>query len=290
MPLSAKTQLLGILGWPVRHSFSPAMHNAAAAALALDLAYVPLPVAPAHLEDALRGLVALNFLGANVTVPHKQAVLPFLQTVEPAAQAIGAVNTIKITSPHSLSGSNTDWSGFLAALRQHDIPTAGRDCLVLGAGGSARAVVYALARSGGRHCGRITVFARRPAQARQLVTDLQPHLGAAELRAAAWDQLPQAQARHAPLIVNTTPVGMHPNEEHSPWPDKLPFPEDSHVVDLIYNPIETQLLQQARAAGCRVANGLSMLLYQGAHAFELWTGIAPPLEVMAEALRREGIG
>lgn len=300
MTVTAETGLLGLIGWPVAHSLSPAMHNAAAAALQLDVVYLPLPVMPQRIEAALRGLVALGFLGANVTVPHKQAVIPFLQTIEPAAQAIGAVNTIKVTQPTNsqspipnrqsriphLHGANTDWSGFLADLQEREIGVEDRDCLVLGAGGSARAVVYALARAG----ARVTVFARRAPQAQDLVADLQDHLQAGTLQAALWTQLSEVQTYRQPLLVNTTPVGMHPHEGASPWPEDLAFPPGCEVYDLIYNPQETRLMQRARAAGCRAVNGLGMLLQQGALAFELWTGVKPPLEVMGAALREQEEG
>jgi shikimate dehydrogenase len=282
------------------------MHNAAAAALDLDVVYLPLPVAPGMVEDALRGLKALGFLGANVTVPHKQAVIPFLERIDPAARALGAVNTIRITPvsdaqsadsrPQSpilkLHGFNTDWSGFLADLRRYGITVQGRSCLVLGAGGAARAVAYALAKSG----GSVTVFARRPAQAEELVADLQGHLHqaaaspVASLQAAPWTALPESRKVEAPLIVNSTPVGMHPQKGASPWPDDLAFPPGSEVYDLIYNPPQTRLMQQAWSAGCRTENGLGMLIQQGALAFEIWTGLKPPLEVMAAALREAGVG
>lgn len=308
MTITAETRLLGLIGWPVDHSLSPAMHNAAAAALHMDLAYLPLPVPPDQVEEALRGLPALGFLGANVTVPHKQAVMPFLQAIDPAARAIGAVNTIKVMqrdaldrvadgrpqtadrenlqSPVSgLSGFNTDWSGFLADLEAYEISVADRDCLVLGAGGSARAVVYGLARSG----ARVTVFARRPAQAEGLVHDLRAHLQGVTLRAASWTELEEAQEAQAPLVVNTTPVGMHPDVDGSPWPRELLLPQKADVYDVIYNPAETELMRRARATGCRAYNGLGMLLQQGALAFEIWTGVKPPLEVMATALRENGV-
>ena len=287
MLISGKTGLMGLIGWPVSHSMSPAMHNAAVGALKLDVVYLPLPVAPGRLEAAVHGLPALGFLGVNVTVPHKQAVIPYLHHIEPAAHAIGAVNTIKISNvPEQspvLHGHNTDHSGFLADLRQQNIAVAGRDCLVLGAGGSARAMAYALARAGGRVC----VYARRPEQAQRLVADLAVHLGHVELKAAAWADLQGAVTFNAPLIVNTTPVGMYPHIDATPWPEHLAFPQNSLVYDLIYNPQETRFMQQARAAECRACNGLGMLLQQGALAFEILTGLKPPLEAMAAALTGE---
>jgi shikimate dehydrogenase len=262
------------------------MHNAAARALALDMVYVPLPVPPPRLADAVRGLSALGFAGANVTVPHKEAVLPLLDDVAAAARAVGAVNTITVNRDAkgretSLNGDNTDVGGFMGDLEAHGVPVSGRDCLVLGAGGAARAVVYGLARGG----ATVQVCARRRQQAVDLVTALQPHLGGQRPGAHAWETLPTLSAQlAAPLIVNTTPVGMHGGANASPWPSEIPLPAGAFVYDLIYNPRETALMRQARAAGCATANGLGMLLRQGALSFAIWTGQEPALDVMAAAL------
>ncbi|MFQ5400966.1 MAG: shikimate dehydrogenase [Anaerolineae bacterium] len=287
MEITGKTQLIGLIGWPVSHSFSPAMHNAAAAAAGLDWLYVPLPVHPDDIAAAVHGLPALGFRGVNVTVPHKQAVIPYLNEIDPGAKGIGAVNTILINKSHAfafkLIGYNTDWSGFLADLEALGVPVAGRDCLVLGAGGSARAVAYALASAG----GRVQVLARRVAQARQLAADLEKGLPANRrvLTGRPFTEL-AAAVRHmdAPLIVNTTPLGMVPAVNASPWPDGLPFPPGTFVYDLVYNPRRTRLMQQADAAGCRAANGLGMLVQQGALAFQLWTGVMPDTAVMRQAI------
>lgn len=287
MKINGKTELLGLVGWPVSHSFSPAMHNAAAKALGLDLVYVPLAVPPEGLAAAVSGLRALGFKGVNVTVPHKEAVVPLLDEVDAAAQALGAVNTIVMRptpdGPLPLTGGyNTDWSGFLADLDAKGVDPAGQSCLILGAGGSARAVAYGLAVSG----GQVHLLARRPAQAQQLVADLAPHPPAGTLQAHALVELPKLiQARPPSLIVNTTPLGMTPHEEATPWPSELPLPTAAFVYDLVYSSQETTLMRQAQTAGCRTANGLGMLLQQGAAAFRLWTGHDPDLTVMAQALQ-----
>ena len=282
-PINGKTQLIGLIGWPVAHSFSPAMHNAAAQALGLNWTYVPLPVKPENVATAVFSLSALGIRGVNVTVPHKQAVMPLLDEIEPGAQVIGAVNTIVVGENGRLSGHNTDWSGFLADLEAHDIAIANRDCLLLGAGGSARAVAYGLAKSG----ARVHVLARRIAQAEALLADLRAQLPAAQLTSHPLAELRQvAGQRHAPLIINSTPLGMTPNEESSPWPNNLPIPVDATVYDLVYNPGHTRLMQQAEAAGCRAYNGLGMLVQQGAQAFALWTGQQPDTAVMATALQQ----
>ena len=331
LDISGKTQLVGLLGWPVAHSLSPAMHNAAAADLGLDFAYLPLPVHPDQLAPAVRGLATLGFRGANVTVPHKEAIIPLLDQIDPAAAAIGAVNTVVISDQWSvvsdqqsavsgqpsaaggqpsshqqlaaddqqpetdyqppipdprspfLSGFNTDWSGFLADLQALELEVKDRDCLILGAGGSARAAAYGLASAG----SRVHLFARREEQAWQIVTGLADHCPAGSLVAHNWtvlqDESPQFAA--AALVINTTPVGMAPHVAVSPWPDGVPLPEQAFVYDLVYNPAETKLMQQARATGRDASNGLGMLLHQGALAFTLWTGLEPDLQVMAQALQ-----
>lgn len=278
MTIDSNTQLLGLLGWPVGHSLSPAMHNAAAADLGLNIAYVPLPVAPEQLPVAVRGLAAVGFRGVNVTVPHKQAAMALVDTLTKDAQAIGAINTIVFEQDGRMTGHNTDWVGFLADLAALEVPSNGRDCLVLGAGGSARGVVYGLSRGG----GRVHVLARRADQAEALAADLS--FEQAMVRPGALADLTQTAAgMHAPLIVNTTPLGMSPNIDASPWPNDQPFLRDSFAYDLVYNPAQTRFLQQAASDGCGTANGLGMLVQQAALAFALWTGQAPDTAKMRAA-------
>ena len=284
--ISAKTTLVGLIGWPVGHSVSPAMHNAAFAALGLDWRYVPLPVDPARpgaVGDAVRGMRALGLRGINVTVPHKQAVLPFLDRIAPAAQAMRAVNTIIVEVDGSLTGDNTDAPGFIADLRAHGVEPAGQRVLVLGAGGSARAIVYGLAQAGAR---QITIANRGVERARQLLADLRPFLGAATGAVVA---LPDglAAAADATLIVNCTSVGMTPHAGATPWPVELPLRPGQSVYDLVYNPADTLLLQQARAAGAHAIGGLGMLIWQGALAFAHWTGQPAPVAAMRAAAEEQ---
>lgn len=273
--------LTGLLGWPVAHSRSPAMHNAAFAAAGIKGIYLPLAVPPERLAAAVAGLAALGFRGANVTIPHKQAVMPLLDELSPAAQAIGAVNTIVVQEDGRLYGDNTDAPGFIADLAEQGVDlveVAAEGALVLGAGGSARAVVFALATAG----VPVTVWARRDGQAQALCEALRPFLPAtARLQALP----PEADSPSRPaLVVNCTSAGMHPQEETSPWPAHWPLDSGAIVYDLVYNPPCTRLLAQAAAHGARTLNGLGMLLHQGALAWTLWTGQPAPLAVMRQAL------
>ncbi len=272
------TQVAGVIGWPIGHSLSPAMHNAAFAALGLDWCYVPFAVPPERLPEAVRGLRALGVRGVNATVPHKEALLPLVDALTPEAEAIGAVNTLHIRE-EGILGHNTDAAGFLRALHEAGFDPAGCAALVLGAGGAARSVVYALASVG----ASVRILNRTVARAEALVAALRARLPTADL--SAGPLTPEAIAQHLPidLVVNATTLGMWPQVEASPWPARLPFPKGAFCYDLIYTPRETHFVHQARAAGAQAANGLGMLIHQGAESFALWTGIQPPVEVMRAA-------
>jgi shikimate dehydrogenase len=284
--IDGKTQLVGLIGWPVEHSLSPAMHNAAFKAAGLNWRYLPLPVRPGQIEAAVRGLAALNFRGANVTVPHKAAVIPLLDRSGEEVGALGAANTLLFSRGDGaprISGFNTDEIGFIQALREGGFrPGDGRDAVIVGAGGGARAAVHGLLGAG---IGRIAVLNRDLPRAQRLVVDLgcvvedPSRLAALPLTA---ESLVEA-ARVADLLVNATPVGMWPHVDESIWPADIPLPAHLTVLDLVYNPLQTRLLRQARGAGARTVDGLGMLLYQGAAAFEIWTGQPPPIEVMRAA-------
>ena len=285
--MDGKTRLVGLIGWPVDHSLSPVMHNAAFEALGLNWRYVPLPVVPGQVEAAVRGLAALGFAGANVTVPHKRAVIPALTTLGPRAEALGAVNTLKIqildNRSSIIGGYNTDDSGFIGALREGGFePEAGGTAVVVGAGGGARAVVFGLLWSGS---GEIVVLNRSAAKAHALISDLGNHSPeyAERLRALplTLDTLIEC-TRAADLLVNATSVGMWPDLNDSIWPHDVPVPPHLNVFDLVYNPLETRLLQQARGSGdANAIDGLGMLVRQGAIAFEMWTGEGPVDEIAA---------
>jgi shikimate dehydrogenase len=280
---------LGLTGWPLGHSLSPRLHNAALAALGLAGEYLlypaePLPDGAAALAELAERLRAGSLHGLNVTIPHKQSVLPLVDALSPAAQAVGAANTL-LMREGCLLAENTDVPGFLADLQaqfgQSLFQTAGR-ALVIGAGGSARAVVYALAQAG----RLVSVAARRLEQAQALIAGFQglpeDSLEAIGLDLSAWEGLAQTG-----LIVNTTPLGMSPNSDASPWPDGLPFPRAAAVYDLVYNPRETAFLHAARRAGLPAANGLGMLVEQAALSLELWTARPAPREVMYNAVGEE---
>jgi len=269
---------VGLLGWPLAHSVSPAMQDAAFRALGLPWRYELLPVPPGELAAAVAALEEQGFAGANVTVPHKEAAVALVDQVEAGAQAIGAVNTL-VRRGGVWLGTNTDAAGFMAALRGAGFEPAGRRALVLGAGGAARAVVYALGQAG---CPAV-VYNRTVERARRLAQELaSPGAAAATVVAS----LAGLDLDGLDLLVNATALGQWPRAEASPWPEALPLPAHWTVFDLVYNPAETRLLARARATGATAVSGLEMLVQQGALSFTLWTGLAAPLQVMRTAARQ----
>jgi shikimate dehydrogenase len=271
------TERVGLIGWPLGHSVSPAMHNAAFAALGLDWRYEALPTPPEALEERLHTLVAEGYRGVNVTVPHKGAILSVNGVrfeEDESVTEIGAANTLTVRPDGTLLATNSDWQGFADALRAQGVEVAGRRCLILGTGGSARAVAYALQRM---DAGQVAFVSRDARCAHQ-----KGRAGAISYNDLVGAR--QVSPLRAPdLIVNCTPVGMYPNTAASPWPADAPFPAGAVLYDLIYNPPATRLMQQARDAGARAIGGLGMLVRQGVISFEQWTGIKPPLDVMERA-------
>jgi shikimate dehydrogenase len=286
--ITGDTRLVGLIGWPVAHSLSPAMHNAAFRHLGLDWKYVPLPVHPDMLGVAAQGLAALGFAGANVTVPHKTAVMTQIDGLSESARQIGAVNTLLVREGNdgirSLDGTNTDSTGFIRSLQRADIPVAGERVVVCGAGGAARAIVFGLLHAG---AAQVFVLSRRIEAAQQLKQQFQAIAGERVHILLASDEAYVESARSASLLVNATPVGMSPQADASIWPESKSMPAELAVFDLVYAPLETKLLKQAKASGARAVDGLSMLIEQGAEAFTLWTDQPSPISVMRKACEHQ---
>jgi shikimate dehydrogenase len=284
--IGARTRLVGLLGWPVSHSASPAMHNAGFAALGLDWAYLPLGVEPARLGAAVEGLRAFGFRGANVTVPHKRSVIAHLDALTPRAQALGAVNTILRDDGGAMIGDNTDAPGCVADLRALGFEVAGCAALVLGAGGAGRAVAYGLAEAGAR---RVVIENRDRGRAERLVEDIAPRFEACRLEARALAEQPAGDEASFQLLINATSVGLA-DPGACAYAEARPICDGQWAYDLIYGSTPTRFLRRAATAGGRAHGGAGMLLRQGALAFEWWTGRAAPLEVMARALEEARTG
>ncbi|MDE0199797.1 MAG: shikimate dehydrogenase [Caldilineaceae bacterium] len=278
--INAATTLVGLFGWPVTHSISPQMHNAAFVARQMNWRYLAFAVPPERVSEAVAALPALGLRGVNVTVPHKQAVMPHLQHWTPAAEAIGAVNTIVVEKDGQLTGDNTDGAGFIADLQAHNVEPEGKRALVIGAGGSSRAVVYGLAEAG---VESVKILNRTVAKAVDLAAIMQSYFPEVSIDSAAFPDDVTGSAQDANLIVNCTSLGMDPRIEGLPWEENVEFREDQIVYDLVYNPAMTRLLQLASTDGATAIGGLGMLVYQGAIAWEKWTGETAPVDVMQQA-------
>ena len=270
---------LGLIGYPVSHSLSPKIQNAALKACGLEGDYSLFPIAPDDmhaLKDLLDRVRSGEITGLNVTIPHKQNVIPFMDELTSTAKVIGAVNIIYMRG-NKLIGDNTDAPGFLSDLKKF-LTTETREhrelnALVLGAGGSARSVVYALLNDG----WNLTVAARRIEQAQQLASRFEG-INVSELNLQTF------QLSNLQLIVNTTPLGMTPNIDKSPLPENATLAKHTKIYDLVYNPRETKLVRDARAQGLSVTTGLGMLIEQAALGFELWTGNKLPSEIFRKAV------
>ncbi|MEE8346530.1 MAG: shikimate dehydrogenase [Dehalococcoidia bacterium] len=278
------TKYVGVIGYPLKESLSPAFQQAAFDHLGLDVRYEAWPTPPDRLAETVDGLRAPDRLGANVTIPHKEAVLPLLDDIDELSRRVGAVNTI-VNRDGRLYGHNTDVGGFLGALREDGrFDPAGARVLVAGAGGVARAVAVALIKA---EAGSVTFINPPFPLAAKLVEDMTPHAGRTELHAlpdvyASW----VAAARGCRLLINCTPVGMAGTQEEKDSPVSIELiPSGALVFDLVYNPVKTPLMIAAEKRGARVVGGLHMLVYQGAESFRLWTGAEAPRDVMRKAAR-----
>ncbi len=275
--ISGKTSICGIIGDPIEHTMSPQMYNAAFQVSGLDYVYVPFKVKKEDLGMAIHAMNALNIRGLSVTIPHKVGVMRFLDEVEPLAQKIGAVNTV-CNEDGVLSGYNTDAAGFLHTLTAENIDVKGSNVCILGAGGAARAAAFSLADRG----ARLTILNRHLASARELADRVnkffRQDVAALELNQVNLKNI----LTEADLLVNTTSVGMSPDSDQAPVPGRF-LNGTVTVFDIIYNPLKTRLLELAEKRGARIISGIEMLVWQGAAAFELWTGAKAPVGTMRVA-------
>jgi shikimate dehydrogenase len=267
--ISGKTKVCALIGDPVEHTVSPAMHNAAFKAAELDFIYVPFRVKPENLKKAVNGLRALNVRGFNVTIPHKVPVIKLLDSLDPLARDIGAVNTV-VNDNGKLIGFNTDAEGFLRAMRERGVEPANKKIVIIGAGGASRSISYILAREN----AFLTLSNRSPDPAYEIARLVQDKFG----KSVTVCQ-PGKSLENTDILVNATSIGMTPGINESPVPAGLLTPGLT-VFDIVYNPVETRLLREAKAAGAKAFSGLDMLAWQGALAFEKWTGQPAPLDLM----------
>ncbi|HET7318454.1 MAG TPA: shikimate dehydrogenase [Nitrospirota bacterium] len=281
--ISGKTKIYGIFGFPVEHTFSPGMHNAAFRKLGMDACYVPFAVNPSRLKDAVKAVIPLGLGGLNITVPHKEKVIAWLDQLSEEARLIGAVNTIEVKEGR-LIGHNTDGRGFIRSLRDGaGFDPKGKSVLIAGAGGAARAVGFCLALA---KAEKIAVYDVDAGKAARLARDIRRKTGiAAE---ALSSRMLAAASNEAHCVINATPLGLKKND---PLPLGRELIRPHHLVcDLVYNPPETGLLKAAKDRGARRLPGIGMLLYQGVIAFEQWTGARAPVPVMKYALARQIAG
>jgi shikimate dehydrogenase len=271
------TSLVGIIGHPVRQSRSPQIHNSAFLHFKMNWLYIPMEVSPPALCAAVEGLKALGFKGANVTVPFKEEILSLVDSLSEEAASIGAVNTLSMVQGR-LRGDNTDWMGFLHDLKERSISTQGKKALVLGTGGAARAVVYALLKAE----ARVMVYGRDRSKAEALANHFGERFPDSSIAAASWDHV-NVFGADIDILINCTSLGMPPYEEMSPWPQDVKLPRCELIYDVVYSPPSTRFLECAQDKRIQAVNGLGMLVYQAAESFSLWTGVEAPLKIMRKA-------
>ncbi len=281
MMISGRTMIYGIFGHPVEHTFSPGMHNAAFRKLGIDACYVPFGVPPDRLEDAVRAVSAVGLKGINVTVPHKQNVIPYLNGLSDEAALIGAVNTIEVRQGTTLIGHNTDGRGFLRSLKDNaGFNPNGKRFLFLGSGGAARAVGFSLAIAGAE---KIVFMDIDRNKADSLANDISTKVNVSAEAISIEELIEYASGSHC--LINATPMGL---KKSDPMPITKEYLRKGQLVcDLVYNPPLTPLLRAAKARGAMTMSGLGMLLFQGVIAFEIWTGRKAPAQVMKSALVRQ---
>ncbi len=279
--VDVNTKLVGLLGNPLGHSFSPAMHNKAFDILGLNYFYLPIEVTATDLADVARGISKMNFAGYNVTIPHKIQIMALLDHVDELAKNIGAVNVVTLKNGIS-TGYNTDGEGYIQSLEaETGIGVPGKRFFIIGCGGAARAIAMTLAFKGAQ---TVYICNRTAQKAHDLAAEINTRVRPCSEAVRMDPSEIQAGARQADVLINTTSIGMHPDEDRLPIAAEL-IPEGLIVSDIVYNPLKTKLLQVAEKKGCRIVAGLGMLVYQGAAGFRLWTGAEPPVEEMFTVVR-----
>ena len=276
MNIKGSTDIVGLIGHPVEHSFSPPMHNAAFDAVGMDYAYVAFDVDPNNLKSAIEGAKSLNVKGFNVTIPHKIEVMQYLNELDEVAELIGAVNTIDFKD---MKGYNTDGIGAIRAIEEVT-KVKDKNVIVAGAGGASRAISFYLAKFG---AGSITILNRNVDKAHKLASDISDSKLISDVGADSISEI-NSYLKDSDVLVDTTPLGMHPHINDEPIATAENMHEDFVVFDAVYNPNETVLLKEAIKAGAKPVYGIKMLLYQGAESFKIWTGQDAPIDVMENAL------
>ncbi|MFW9945716.1 MAG: shikimate dehydrogenase [Candidatus Odinarchaeota archaeon] len=272
--VTARTKILCVIGHPIEHSMSPIMHNAAIQDLGLDYLYIAFDIPPNKLKEAIKGLKTLNIRGINVTLPYKEKVMKFIDKVDQTAQKIGAINTIK-NEDGLLIGRNTDAEGANKALFDAGCEITGKNVVLIGAGGAAKAILYSLASN----TNKITIINRSEDRAKKLVNELKNKMDI-NIESKKYDEIIlKEEISNADILINATPIGMFPMIDITPVSKKI-IHKDLFVFDLIYNPLETKLIKDSKEIGCQTLSGLDMLVNQGALAFEWWTNKKPNLELM----------
>ena len=277
MKIKGSTNIVGLIGHPVEHSFSPPMHNAAFDALGMDYAYVAFDVNPAELQKAIEGARSLNIKGFNVTIPHKIDVMKYLDEIDDVARLIGAVNTIDFKN---LKGYNTDGIGAVRAIEEVT-SIKNKNVVIAGAGGASRAISFYIAKYG---ADSLTILNRNVDKAQSLAGDVSNSGLIDDVKSDSINEI-NAYLADADILVDTTPLGMHPHINDQPIATAENMHDELVVFDAVYNPNETVLLKQAIEAGAKPVYGIKMLLYQGAESFKIWTGADAPVDIMEKALK-----
>ncbi len=279
--ITSNTKLTALLGYPVKQSLSALMHNTAFAYLNLDYIYIPFDIEQEDLQTTVAGLKTLNFTGFNLTMPHKQEIMQYLDEISEEAKLIGAVNTV-VKENSRLIGYNTDGKGYIASLKEEKIPVKNQKVVMVGAGGAAKSIAIQLAMEG---VEKILLLNRTIEPAEEIANTITQNTRGCGVKVQEFNQNNLQKAlKEANILINCTPLGMYSMEDRSIIEDESILRKDLVISDLVYNPAETKLLRQGKNRGCKTINGLGMLIWQGAFAFKLWTGKDMPVDVVREKM------